>query len=289
VNHIVITEQQYQKGCIAMTYIIIVEDNPTLRENITFELEMHGYQVASASDGKEALTLLQWAESIPDLIVSDIAMPDMNGYEFLETVRKNEQWNAIPVIFLTAFDSSNAIRLGKELGVDDYLVKPFDPEDLMLAIKNKLQRQSQIQRQAERNLDETRRDLINLIAHELRTPMTSVQGGIDILEYSLKNVSDNTTQEMLDLINAGTKRLHHLINRVILMVQIESGHLQRMMETHCLDINLNELMLTDLSYFDIEKRKDVVQAQFTDYTKPIRGVSNYLKSAIFEFVDNAVK
>jgi signal transduction histidine kinase len=94
---------------------------------------------------------------------------------------------------------------------------------------------------------------------------------------------------MLDLINAGTKRLHHLINRVILMVQIESGHLQRMMESHCLDINLNELMLTVLSDFDFEKRNVVVQAQFTDDTQPIRGVSNYLKSALFELVDNAVK
>ena len=108
-----------------MAHIVVVEDNPTLLENITFELEMVGYQVTTATDGHKAVELLQQIEHQPDLIVSDIAMPNMDGYEFLEAVRQNTQWNAIPFIFLTAFDTTNAIRLGKQLGVDDYLVKPF--------------------------------------------------------------------------------------------------------------------------------------------------------------------
>jgi two-component system sensor histidine kinase/response regulator len=274
---------------IAMTHILVVEDNPTLLENITFELEMLNYQVTQATDGRQALNRLQSLSTKPDLIVSDIAMPEMDGYEFLEAVRKNDQWNVIPFIFLTAFDSINAIRLGKQLGVDDYLVKPFEPEDLILAIENKLKRHREINNQAERDLDSKRRELINMIAHELRTPMTSIYGGIELLEYNLKNVSDDTTLQMLELVNSGTKRLHRLINRVVTMVQIESGHLRRMLESPVNPLDMNELILKVLAEFDLPTRNVTVNVKLGPNNPPVRGVREYLKVALYELIDNAIK
>jgi len=123
-----------------MPRILIVEDNPILREIIAFDLEMHDFQVLQAKNGTIALQILETSEQLPDLIISDISMPDMDGYEFLEVVHNREEWAAVPFIFLTAFTTKNAIRIGKELGADDFLVKPFDPDDLIISINNKLKR-----------------------------------------------------------------------------------------------------------------------------------------------------
>lgn len=272
-----------------MAHIFVVEDNPTLRENIVFELEMMGYEVTQASDGLAAIGILQGIQKNPDLIISDIAMPEMSGYELLEAVRKNDQWSAIPFIFLTAFDTNNAIQLGKQLGVDDYLVKPFEPEDLILAIENKLKRYAEIHKRAERDLDEKRRELVNMIAHELRTPMTAIYGGLEMLEYSLKNVSDETTLQMLELVDSGTKRLHRLINRVVLMVQIESGQLKRLFESQGVEISVNDLLLSLLSEFDFEERKVSASVKVEDTDQKVYGIPQSLKTAFLELIDNAAK
>jgi CheY-like chemotaxis protein len=103
--------------------ILIVDDQLTLRDNVKQLLEETGYRALTASDGVEALAVLQ---SQPvDLILADIAMPRMNGYQLYERARENPQWVKIPFIFLTARTLDSDIRYGKQLGVDDYLVKPF--------------------------------------------------------------------------------------------------------------------------------------------------------------------
>jgi DNA-binding response OmpR family regulator len=131
-----------------MTKVLLVEDNLMLLESIAFELEMRGFTVWQANDGKNALHVLHSTDQHPDIIVSDIAMPEMDGYKLLELIRQNEDLQNIPVIFLTAFNSPNAIHLGKELGIDDYLVKPFNSDDLVTAINNKIKRYQQIHQQA---------------------------------------------------------------------------------------------------------------------------------------------
>jgi CheY-like chemotaxis protein len=121
-----------------MKRILLVEDNITLLENIAFELQIRDYDVVQAESGKSALDMLGLATHLPDVIISDIAMPDLNGYDLLEKLRKDPTLADIPVIFLTAFDSPNAVMLAEELGVDDYLVKPIKPEDLIAAIEKKI-------------------------------------------------------------------------------------------------------------------------------------------------------
>lgn len=110
------------------TTILFVEDNRDLRKNAALVLELEGYKVQVARDGREALDYLENG-LIPDLIVSDIMMPRMDGYAFFEAVRQIPYLKAVPFIFLTARGSRRDISTGRMLGADDYLVKPFDPED----------------------------------------------------------------------------------------------------------------------------------------------------------------
>jgi DNA-binding response OmpR family regulator len=122
--------------------ILVVDDQPVVLKILRLTLEEAGYRPLIASDGIEALAVLQ---SQPvDLILADIAMPRVNGYQLYERVRENPQWVAIPFLFLTARALDSDIRYGKELGVDDYLTKPIQPEDLLAAVQGKLRRAQQL-------------------------------------------------------------------------------------------------------------------------------------------------
>ena len=123
--------------------ILVVDDEPILLDNLRDTLCLQGFNVLKASNGLEALDLLQ--EQTPDLILTDIMMPGMNGYQFYQRVRQNPEWLWIPFIFLTAKDAPEDVRFGKELGADDYLMKPILPEDLIAAVIGRLERYRQLE------------------------------------------------------------------------------------------------------------------------------------------------
>ncbi|GAB4265511.1 MAG: response regulator transcription factor [Candidatus Promineifilaceae bacterium] len=118
--------------------ILIVDDDRIQVEVIRTLLETEGFDVCSAINGKEALYHLQTNKI--DLILSDIAMPEMNGYQLFEEVSAHALWHDIPFIFLTARDMNSDIRFGKSLGVDDYLLKPISAADLLATVEGKLRR-----------------------------------------------------------------------------------------------------------------------------------------------------
>lgn len=122
--------------------ILVVDDEPDLLDNIKLTLEVEEYQIITARNGLEALEILQ-SQPI-NLILTDIAMPDMNGYQLYERVRENPRWTIIPFIFLTARTLDSDIRYGKELGVDDYLTKPIRANDLLAIVRGKLRRSKQL-------------------------------------------------------------------------------------------------------------------------------------------------
>lgn len=128
--------------------ILIVEDNEDLAFNLKLMLEVHDFKVDIAYDGKEALKILKSKEKTPDAIVCDIMMPQMDGYDLFKKVYNNPKWVNIPFIFLSALSNPEEIRKGKELGVDDYITKPFNEKDLLATIKGKI---GKFQRQKELN------------------------------------------------------------------------------------------------------------------------------------------
>jgi CheY-like chemotaxis protein len=116
--------------------ILVVDDHAELLENIGLTLEAAGYRVVAAHDGVEALEVL--AAQPVDLVLADIAMPHMDGYQLYERVRESPHWAAIPFVFLTARALDSDVRHGKGLGADDYLTKPIQPEDLLAVVQSRL-------------------------------------------------------------------------------------------------------------------------------------------------------
>jgi len=136
------------------TLIMLVDDNVEFLSGLQLTLEMEGFNVWTATNGQQALDELRIVflgqqqdttglTRLPDLILADIMMPEMDGYQFYDHVRNNPHLHHIPFIFLTAKSSDDDIRHGKELGPDDYLSKPCLPEDVLATIKGKLKRVEQ--------------------------------------------------------------------------------------------------------------------------------------------------
>jgi len=125
------------------TIILVVEDNPDLREMIKENLQ-ENYFVLEAENGVKGLKLAE--ETIPDLIISDIMMPEMDGYELASKIKTNEKTNHIPVILLTAKAATKDKLTGLETGADDYLIKPFNSEELKIRVKNLIKIRKQMQK-----------------------------------------------------------------------------------------------------------------------------------------------
>ena len=119
-----------------MKRILLIEDDRALRENTEELLELSGYAVTSAPNGKIGIERAK--EQLPDIIICDIMMPEVDGYGVLEDLSTDEQTKHIPFIFLSAKTEHKEIRKGMDMGADDYLTKPFEEEDLISAIESRL-------------------------------------------------------------------------------------------------------------------------------------------------------
>lgn len=174
-----------------MENILVIEDEKDIRENIIQLLQLNNYQTIFADNGETGLILT--LENLPDLIICDVMMPQINGYEFLTYLRSNEKIFNIPCILVTAMEAKNDIRKGMVLGADDYLTKPFNPQDLLESVQSKLTKQKNINKQYEALIKE---DLIYIenIKKELREKQTQL-GEKQTELYNSRNVL--TVQEQI--------------------------------------------------------------------------------------------
>lgn len=140
--------------------IVLVDDQVDHLNAVQFMLEAVGYRVIACATGTECLRVLD-AQSV-DLILADVAMPQMNGYQLLDQVRKHPEWATIPFVFLTARALDSDIRYGKSLGVDDYLTKPIQPEDLLAVVEGKLRRSQQLRGSGVRGAEESHPNAVHV-------------------------------------------------------------------------------------------------------------------------------
>jgi len=129
-----------------MTKILVIEDEAPIRDKIVTVLKYESYEVIDAPNGREGVASAQ--ANRPDLIICNVLMPDMNGYGALAALREDPNTSDIPVIFLTAAASRADMRKGMELGADDYITKPYTVEELLAAVRTRLERQETIRHAA---------------------------------------------------------------------------------------------------------------------------------------------
>ncbi len=122
--------------------LMLVDDDPNLILLVKDYLEFRGYQVMTAENGREALELLE--EQIPDLIICDVMMPEMDGYTLVQHIRENSATEWVPVLFLSAKGQSQDRVKGLNTGADVYIVKPFEPEELVAQVESSLKQASRL-------------------------------------------------------------------------------------------------------------------------------------------------
>lgn len=276
--------------------ILFVEDNADFRDSAARFLELNGYEVLVAGDGVEALELLEECNRTPHIIVSDISMPRMNGYEFFKKVREQRQFIRVPFLFLTALDARADMRLGWEVGVDEYLVKPFRPEDFLAVVKSRIQRMKDVTRHLEKEIIETRTMIVRILSHELRTPLTYVTGGFTLLADEINKQGDNTpidredVETILNLIHSGTDRLNRLAEQMVLLAELMSTQSNKDWASMFQPVNLADVVESAVAQLHAECETHQVTIEIEDMTPmEVSGIHNLLLTAIVEPLRNAIQ
>ncbi|MDX1662382.1 MAG: response regulator [Candidatus Promineifilaceae bacterium] len=275
--------------------ILLVEDDRSILNGIADLLQLFeiGYdlQVLKATDGVEGLARME--EAVPDLIISDIMMPRLNGFGFLEAVRANPTWIHIPVIFLSARGTRDEVFAGRRSGAELYITKPFVSDELIELVKSQLDRTFQLQKVRERELEELKRNLLQLLNHEFRTPLTYVTAYYEMLSDSLVGLDDPAQlQEYLRGIQVGSARLTELVEDLIKIVEIRTGEAathfgaeaQRIERTRALLNQQIERFQAAAHDADITLTTDIPPELPAVY-----GVPSQLQDAISRLLDNAIK
>ena len=161
--------------------ILVVDDNDNVRIAISYALQIENYATRQASNGQEALDMLD--QYTPDLILSDINMPGMDGIEFFKAVRDNKKYSPIPFVFLTSAASPDDVQKGRELGVEDYLTKPIDTPDLVAIINARLLRSSEVKVS---HINQAYLETVKALANAIESRDKYTGGHVDrVTQYSL--------------------------------------------------------------------------------------------------------
>lgn len=202
-----------------MKTILVIEDDPLIRESIQDVLALEGYQTVAASDG--LVGLQRATERLPDLILCDVAMPEMNGYEVLQQLRQNSSTRTIPFVFLTARTGRADLRQGMNLGADDYVTKPCSAADLLEAITSQFQKQSTVKKQMEERLNNLRTNIALFLPHEFYTPLNGILGFSELLVQDYATLDRTEIHEIAEAVHVSALRLHHLIQNFLLYSKLE--------------------------------------------------------------------
>ena len=189
--------------------ILVVDDQPANVRVVSALLERHGYSVLQAGDGKAALQAV--ATATPDMLLLDMMMPGMDGFELLAALREIEALARIPAVFLTAAQDRDLLLRAFDAGAVDYVTKPFIPEELLARVQAHIG--LKLARDRLERVARERQELVNLVAHDLKNPLTSVLFASEML--SLPDCRPERVPRYLQIIDEGTRDALGYIRRYL--------------------------------------------------------------------------
>jgi len=202
-----------------MYKVLIIEDDTSVRQNLLDLLALEDFKVIAAENGRIGVQLAQ--EEIPELIICDVMMPELDGHSVLKLLRQEPITATIPFIFLTAKSDKTDFRQGMELGADDYLTKPFTRAELLAAITSRLEKQVIVNQQSQQKLDDLRSSITFSLPHEMRTPLNGILGFSELLIKDANILNSHEICEMAEGIHKSAERLLRLIQNFLLYAELE--------------------------------------------------------------------
>lgn len=272
-----------------MFRILVIDDEKQLRDNIAEILEYSGYAILKGEHGAMGLQLAQ--TYLPDLIICDVMMPGLDGYAVIEELQSDPTTAVIPFLFLTAKADHESRRHAMQLGADDYLTKPFAPEELLSAVRSRLEKRAIMSQQFEQQFNELRGNLISVLPHELRTPLSSILGYTDFILMDYETLDKHEIERMVQSIARSGKRLQRVIENYLLYAQVE---IQRYDRQTAQAVSQQHYETPGMLIRDVVRqtartldRDNDVTVQTEDVTVQISG--DMLKKIVEEIVGNAFK
>jgi len=202
-----------------MTKILVIEDEQALRVNLQTLLEAEDFQSLGAANGRIGVDLAR--EQLPDLILCDVMMPELDGYGVLAELRQDPVTATIPFIFLTAKADKPALRQGMELGADDYLTKPFTIDEVLKAVTTRLEKQATLDKKYRQKLENLRGSITLSLPHELRTPLMGILNGSELLKEMWDELERDDKLRMVDIVQHSAQRLQRLILNYLMYAELE--------------------------------------------------------------------
>jgi len=292
--------------------ILIVDDNPQNLQVLGKILQENNYEIEFAINGEAALVWLKKQQF--DLILLDINMPGMNGFEVCRKIRSNPVMNNVPVIFLSADTDRESILKGFEFGAQDYVTKPFDSRELLvrvrthLALKDSLEKLEKFNKSLEEkviertqqlkeaniklealnlrliDLDRAKADFLNLISHEIRTPLNGILGPLELLK---EPVSASEIGELVEILDMSVKRLERFSLNALLITRLKIKQFEIRKDKIHLSNLINEVLKEEKEKFQERciqiKRNDEITLGL------ISGEAELIKKCISNILDNAVR
>ena len=275
--------------------ILVVDDDAANRDVLSRRLRMQGHTVATASSGQNALDLM--ASTPYDVVLLDIMMPDMDGYEVLGHIKSNDRLQHIPVIMISALSEVQSVVRCIDAGAEDYLTKPFDPVLLRARIGATLEkkrgrdRETELYGQLEQNyrrlqeVEKLRDDMRNMIVHDLRTPLTAVIVGVGLLEKH--GALNDAQREMMAIATDAGATLLGMINDLLDVEKMESGSTRLNYEELSAATLMAGALAQIMSLAEMEGTKIVTDV--ADDLPTFPGDAAKLTRTIVNLVANAIK
>jgi two-component system, sensor histidine kinase and response regulator len=269
--------------------ILIVDDTPANIDLLFQTLSPEGYKISVAGTGEETLKLV--SQINPDLILLDVMMPGIDGFETCKKLKKNPETASIPIIFITAKAETEDIVKGFTLGGADYLTKPFNREEVCARIKTHLHFQvllntSETQNKKLNELNDTKNKLMGMTCHDLRNPITSIQGFSKFVLGKGEKISVESRNECIENIYAASSNMLELINDLVDITAIESGRLNLNIRP---DSMINLAQEKTKMYVPLAENKDI-KLHFQAKEVPIfKFDSNRIGQVLDNLIGNAIK
>ena len=305
----IMTNQGMTKSISAS--ILIVDDNPHNLQVLGRLLQENRYEIEFATNGKAALEWLNAKQF--DLILLDINMPEMTGFEVCTKIRSNPDLNNVPVIFLSAETERESILKGFELGAQDYLTKPFDSRELLVRVRTHLilkdslekleilnkslegkvsERTQQLKEANEKleamnlkllDLDRAKSEFLNLISHEIRTPLNGIIGPLELLK---EPASASEISDLVEILDISVKRLEKFSLSALLITRLK---------TKQLEITKDSIQLSNLITEVIDEAKEKLKSRNIHVNRKdeippilISGRAELIKKCVGNILDNAI-
>lgn len=244
--------------------ILIVDDNPR-NLLILDKVLREDYETLTVSSGEEALQRVEAFR--PDLILLDVMMPGLDGYETCRRIRCRRDLGRPKIIIVSARAMLRERLRGYEVGADDYVVKPFNQDELVAKIRVYLELKSV------QEIDDIRRRLLTILRHETQTPMASILGAVELLQQGQATEEDH--RSMLNIIASATSQLSRLVDRTVLLSRLRAGEVRLHPEPTTLFSLLDaaiasrtRLAKVSRVYLRLSKSKDVqleIDRRFSEY------------------------